>query len=111
MATVEFRQQQGEHVRCQRWNHPEPQCPAQQVATVAYTICEVTCGAEDRADASSDFSAGLGEYGGALTPRHQLRAELMFKVADLHGERGLTHRTFFRGPTEISMSGQRVEIP
>ena len=111
MATVQFRQQQGENVRCQRRNYSEPQRPAEQVATVAYTICEITCGAEDRADASSDFGTGLGEYGSALTPRHQLRSELMFEFADLHGERGLTHRTFFRRPTKISMSGQCVKIP
>ena len=78
---------------------------------MAYTICEVTCSAEDRADASSDFSTGIGEYGDALTPRHQFRPELVFEFADLHGERGLGHRTFLRRPTKISVSGQSVEIP
>jgi hypothetical protein len=81
------------------------------VAAVAYTICEIMRGAKDRADASSDFGARLSEYGGALAPRHQFRSELIFELADLHGKRGLTHRTFFRRPTKISVSGQGVEIP
>ncbi len=41
----------------------------------------------------------------------RLRPELVFELADLHGERGLTHPTFFRRPPEIPMSGQCVEIP
>ena len=85
--------------------------PLSNWTSVAYTICEITRGAENRAGAPSDFSTGLGEHGGALTPRHQLRPELMFELADLHGERGLTDRTFFRRPTEVPMSGQCVEIP
>jgi hypothetical protein len=34
----------------------------------------------------------------------------MFELADLHGHCRLTDSTFFRCPTEISMSSQRVEI-
>ena len=52
----------------------------------------------------------LSEQGDTSTARHQLPAELMFEFADLHGERGLTHRAFFQRPTEASVSGQCVEV-
>ena len=77
---------------------------------MAHTICKVTRCAEDRAGASGDFSARLSEQGDTLTARHQLGPDLVFELADLHGERGLTHRTFFRRPTEASVSGQCVEV-
>ena len=84
VAAVEFRQQQGQHVGCQRRNHPKPQAAAAQLVAV-HTISKIMCGAEDRASASSDFSASLGEHnGGALSALHQLYAEVGFELADLH---------------------------
>ena len=110
VAALEFRQQPGEHVGCQRWDHSKPQAAVKQLTAAVHAIRKVTCGTEDRASASSNFGAGLGEHGDALTAVHQLRSELVFKFADLHGKRGLTYGTFFRRPPEMPMSGECVQV-
>ena len=109
MAAVQFRQEQRENVRGQRWNNPEPQRTGQQ-RTIFHTTHQVMRGAEDRAGAPRDFNTGLGKRGSAVTPRHQLYSELVFEFADLHGKSWLTYRTLFRRPTEAPMSGQCVEV-
>jgi hypothetical protein len=78
---------------------------------VTYTICEVTCCAENRAGAPSNFNTGLGEHSHAVAARYQFSAELLFEFVDLHGDRRLTDCTLFRRPTEVPMSGQCIEVP
>jgi hypothetical protein len=76
-----------------------------------YTICEVTCCAENRAGTPSDFNAGFGEHSHAVSAGYQFSAKLLFELADLHGERRLTDSTLFCRPTEVAMSGQCIEVP
>ena len=90
---------------------PSRKFPGEQLFLATHTICEVARGTEDRSGALSDLEAGFGEHDGALTALHQFCAKVAFQLADLHGERRLAYRTFFRRPTEMPMSGERIEIP
>jgi hypothetical protein len=77
---------------------------------VTHRIYEVTCCAEDRTSAPSNFSAGFSERGHALATRYQFRAKLMLELLDLHGQCGLTDCTFFCCPTETPMPSQRIQV-
>jgi hypothetical protein len=107
---VKFRQKQGQYIRRQCRNDPKPQSSAEHWTAVTHAFYEVACCAEDRAGASSNLSAGFSKDGHALATRYQLRAEFMFELADLHGEGRLTDCTLFRCPTEVPMTGQRIEV-
>ena len=60
--------------------------------------------------AARDFEAGFRQHDVAGPPLDQRDADVLFKLADLHGEGRLGHRALLGGAAEVPVAGERREI-
>ena len=65
---------------------------------------------DDAFGALHHFDAERGQRHVALTPLHQIGAQFLFEVADLHRQRRLRHGTGLRRPAEMPVLRQSAEI-
>ena len=105
-ALLQRRQDLRQHIGRERRDHAEPQPPGQQPPAVAREVDEVARRRQHALGAPRDFRAGLGQHHLARPPLHQVGAEVLLEVADLHRQRRLGHGAGLGGPAEMPVLGQ-----
>ena len=106
----ECRNHSRKKIRRHRRNDPDAQAPDQVLAMGPRKVAQFVHRAQDLAHPKEKFLAEGRQAQLSRSPFEELRTERFLQFLDLHRQSRLGNRTGFRGPSEMAMSGERLEI-